>query len=86
MKVDIQEYINTLPHYHKHAKQGHIVEVLEYDNDSFGDGHFHGKMKVFSSGKYDTVTISVPEHVAYLENGELIDASDAEVARYLLMK
>jgi len=87
--MDIIEYINTLPHYHKHVKQGHIVEVLEYKRqgvDCIDDGHFNGQMYIMSSNKYDTISISVQEHLAYLERGELIDATDDEVAKYLLLK
>jgi len=30
--IDIQQYIDTLPHWHKH-REGHIIKVVSYDKD-----------------------------------------------------
>ncbi len=76
--IDIGEYIDNLPCWHKH-KSGHIVYVERYEN-----GYFYGSFWNYSSASKMDVTVTEREHISCLQRGELLEVKPEELAKYLL--
>jgi hypothetical protein len=77
--IDLNEYIESLPHWHKH-KQGHVVKIFKYK-----DGEFYGKFWNYASGDFIEQTAGDRYHMHCLESGELTEIPADELAKYLLL-